>query len=204
MLEFLKQPEHKKTSVIFEETESTWQDQLKNTRNRIIDYIKNSQIYERLDSFKNNTKLVYSLSALMTVVGILLLGWYLTPRLDSYITSTPKAYRTQSLRPNIRYVFTKSDIITGTTSPNGYVKIILKEPKIVLRARADSKGTWLLRIPNKIPEKNYQMQILSFDKNGNNPSVRLVKTQIQSNNIVYQSKIYKDLAKLSKQIFNKT
>jgi hypothetical protein len=169
-----------------------------------MDYFKKRDILKRYNSLRDRPQLVYSLSALMVLSGLLLLYWFITPRLNSYLTSAPKAYLAQNFKPNIRYVLAKSDVVTGTATPSGYVKVILKEPKIVLRAKADTKGTWMVKIPEKMPEKNYQMQIISFDTKGKNPRVKQVKMKVEPNNIVYQSKLYKDFQKLSKQIFSKT
>ncbi len=169
-----------------------------------MDYFKKRDILKKYNSLKDRPQLVYSLSALMVILGLLLLYWFLTPRIDSYLSSQPKAYQIQNFKPNIRYVLAKSDVVTGIATPSGYVKVILKEPKIVLRAKADKRGHWLVKIPEKIPEKNYQMQIISFDTKGKNPKVKQVKMKVEPNNIVYQSKLYKDFQKLSKQVFSKT
>jgi hypothetical protein len=50
--------------------------------------------------------------------------------------------------------------------------------------------------------KAYQMQIITFDSQGKNPKVKLVKIKVESNNLVYQSKIYKNLKSWSQKIFS--
>jgi hypothetical protein len=158
-----------------------------------MDYLKKLSYLNRYSKFQYRTKLIYSLTVFQLVVGIFLLVWFFAPRWQSMLTTAPKGYLVQNFKPNIRYVLSKSDIVGGVSTPSAYIKVILKEPKVVLRAKATPKGEWLVKIPQKIPEKAYQMQIITFDSKGKNPKVKLVKVKVESNNLVYQSKVYKNL-----------
>lgn len=158
-----------------------------------MDYLRKLEFLNRYSKFKNRTHLIYFLSLLQIIVAFGLLIWFFTPRFGSYLTAEPKGYLVKNFQPNIRYVLAKSDIVGGISTPSAYIKVILKEPKIVLRAKATKKGEWLVKIPQKIPEKSYQMQIITFDSQGKNPKVKQVKVKVQSNNIVYQSKTYQSI-----------
>jgi hypothetical protein len=167
-----------------------------------MDYLSKISYLKRYSSFKYRTKLIYFLTALQVAVGIFLLVWFFAPRWQNLLTTEPKGYLVQNFKPNIRYVLAKSDIVGGTATSSAFIKVILKEPKITLRAKATPKGEWLVKIPQKIPEKAYQMQIITFDSQGKNPKVKLVKIKVESNNLVYQSKIYKNLKSWSQKIFS--
>lgn len=167
-----------------------------------MDYLSKISYLKRYSSFKYRTKLIYFLTILQCVVGIFLLVWFFSPRWQSMLDVQPKGYLVQNFKPNIRYVLAKSDIVGGTATPSAYIKVILKEPKITLRAKATPKGQWLVKIPDKIPEKAYQMQIITFDSKGKNPKVKLVKVKVESNNVVYQSKAFKNLKSWSQKIFS--
>jgi hypothetical protein len=157
-----------------------------------MDYLKKLNYLNRYSQFKNRTHLIYFLSALQLILAVGLLIWFLSPRIATYLTASPKGYLVQNFKPNIRYVLAKSDIVGGTATSSAYVKVILKEPKIVLRAKATKQGAWLVKIPQKIPEKSYRMQIITFDSQGKNPTVKQVKVKVESNNVVYRSQAYKN------------
>lgn len=152
----------------------------------IMDYFNKLHYLKRYSSFQHRTGLIYFLSVVLIVASLAVLAWFYSSHV-----ADPKAYLVQNFQPNIRYVLAKSDVVSGTASPNGYVKVILKEPKITLRAKATSEGKWLVKIPQKMPEKAYQMQIISFDNQGKNPKVKQVKVRVESNNAFQQSWVYK-------------
>jgi hypothetical protein len=158
-----------------------------------MDYLRKLEFLNRYSQFKNRTHLIYFLSALQFVLAIGLLIWFFGPRFNSYFTASPKGYLVQNFKPNIRYVIAKQDIVGGIATSSAYIKVILKEPKIILRAKATKKGEWIVKIPQKIPEKSYQMQIITFDSKGKNPKVKQVKVRVESNNLVYQSNAYKSI-----------
>ncbi len=167
-----------------------------------MDYLKKLSYLKRYSKFQHRTKLIYFLTVLQLVAGIFLLTWFFAPQGQTMLTAQPKAYSVQNFKPGIRYLVAKSDLIGGVATPSAYVKVILKEPKITLRAKADSQGNWLIKIPEKIPEKAYQMQVIAFDSKGKNPRVKLVKVKVESNNLVYQSKAYKNLKNWTQRIFS--
>lgn len=167
-----------------------------------MDYLKKIAVLKRYSKFKHRTKLIYFLSALQILIALLLLNWLVVPKMGNYLKAESKGYIAQNFKPNIRYVLAKSDFVGGNATPSGFVKVILKEPKIVLRAKATPKGEWLVRIPEKIPEKAYRMQVITFDSNGKNPTVKQVKIKVESNNVIYRSKAYKSIKSWSKRIFS--
>lgn len=167
-----------------------------------MDYLKKIQYLNRYSRFKNRQGLIYFLSALQFMLALGILVWFIGANSSTFLTAKPKGYLVQHFKSDIRYVLAKSDNIGGVATASGYVKVILKEPKIVLRSKATKEGSWLVKIPQKIPEKNYQMQIITFDSRGRNPKVKQVKVRVQSNNIIDQSGIYKNIRKWTKRVFS--
>ncbi len=159
-----------------------------------MDYFKRFELLNKHQS-QSRKRIINGLSGLCLVLACLVLLWFFgIKNSKTFLISSPKVYAVSSFKLNTRYLLAKEDSLRGTASPSGFVKIILKEPKIEIHAKADKKGVWQAQIPSKIPEKNYQFQLITFDKAGKNPKVKLYKVQVQSNNLIHQTSWYKKLA----------
>lgn len=126
------------------------------------------------------------------LVGILAMIWYLrAPLYRKFIAVKPRAYSISSFEADTRYLLSQNDFLMGTVNPHYKVKLIFTAGGFKRTVKASDQGNWVAQLPKSLKHKSYRLTLATFDTNDKLANVESYKVYVQSENIFYQSRVYR-------------
>lgn len=122
------------------------------------------ELFDRIKAIKIKRKKLFLPLILTEVLGILVLLWFLRlPLTQKYLTFAPISYQVETMDPDKQYLLRQGDFITGKTSPNSTLALLLY-PGSKHALLTDSRGNFSFQIPGQTPPAEYRLIIIN-DRN---------------------------------------
>ena len=153
------------------------------------------EIFDHIKNAKLKHKYLAGTLVITEIIGIAVLVWYLrTPLTQMFLASPPKAYSIESYNPQKRYLVKQGDFLQGKKAlPNSKIAIFLipGDKKTVLKA--NNKGEFLYQLPSDTKPGKFRITFANFDALKNLAWAKSYKITVDSNNILYNIPLLKNL-----------